>query len=79
MDSKPLTGRRVVLTRAPKHAREMVRALEGLGAEVLLLPTVEFAPPEDWRELDDALQKLSGFDAILFLSRNAVRYVFGRC
>jgi uroporphyrinogen-III synthase len=78
MGSKPLAGKRIVVTRAPKHAREMVRALEGLGAEVLLLPTVEFAPPEDWRGLDDALRRLSGFDAILFLSRNAVRYVFER-
>jgi uroporphyrinogen-III synthase len=79
MDSKPLAGKRLVVTRAPKHAREMVRVLEGLGAEVLLLPTVEFAPPEEWRELDEALSKLPSFDAILFLSRNAVRYFFNRC
>ena len=56
----------------------MVHALELLGAEVFLLPTVDFAPPEDWRALDDALRKLSSFDAVLFLSRNAVRYVFER-
>jgi uroporphyrinogen III methyltransferase/synthase len=79
MDSKPLAGRRLVITRAPEQAQEMIHALEALGAEVLLLPMVEFAPPEDWRELDDALRKLFGFDAILFLSRNAVRYVFKRC
>jgi uroporphyrinogen-III synthase len=79
MDSKPLAGRRLVITRAPEQAREMIQALEALGAEVLLLPMVEFAPPEDLRALDDVLRKLSGFDAILFLSRNAVRYIFGRC
>jgi uroporphyrinogen III methyltransferase/synthase len=79
MDKKPLAGKRVVVTRAPEQAQEMIRALESLGAEVLLLPMVEFAPPDDWRELDDALRKLSSFDAILFLSRNAVRYIFERC
>lgn len=79
MDSKPLAGKRLVITRAPEQAREMIHALEALGAEVLLLPMVEFAPPHDCRELDDALSKLSGFDAILFLSKNAVRYIFGRC
>ena len=79
MDRKPLAGKRLVITRAPEQAREIIRALEALGAEVLLLPMVEFAPPDDWRELDDALRKLSGFDAILFLSRNAVRYIFKRC
>jgi uroporphyrinogen-III synthase len=79
MDKKPLAGKRVVVTRAPEQATEMIRALESLGAEVLLLPMVEFAPPDDWRELDDALRRLSSFDAILFLSRNAVRYIFKRC
>jgi uroporphyrinogen-III synthase len=79
MDSKPLAGKRLVITRAPEQAQQLTQVLESLGAEVLLLPTVEFAPPVDWRELDDALQRLSSFDAILFLSRNAVRYVFGRC
>jgi len=79
MDSKPLAGKRLVITRAPEQAREMVNVLEALGAEVLLLPMVEFTPPEDSRGLDDALHKLPDFDAILFLSRNAVRYVFKRC
>ncbi len=54
-------------------------ALEKMGAEVISLPVVAFAPPEDWRALDEALRKLEGFDAILFLSRNAVRYIFQRC
>jgi len=79
MDNSALNGRRVVVTRAAEQAQELRRALESLGAEVLLLPTVAFAPPEDWREVDEALRKLSGFDAILFLSRNAVRYIFERC
>jgi uroporphyrinogen III methyltransferase/synthase len=79
MDSKPLAGKRIVITRAPDQALEMTRALESLGAEVLLMPTVDFAPPEDWQTLDAELRKLDGFDAILFLSRNAVRYIFERC
>ncbi len=76
---KRLAGKRIVITRAPEQSAEMVRALENLGAEVALLPVVAFAPPEDWRSLDDALRRLKGFDAILFLSRNAVRYIFQRC
>jgi len=68
-----------VLTRAPEQSGKMIAALEALGAEVLLLPMVEFAPADDWREVDEALRKLPGFDAILFLSRNAVRYIFRRC
>jgi uroporphyrinogen-III synthase len=79
MGSGPLAGKRIVITRVPEQAQELRQALESLGAEVLLMPTVAFAPPEDYRALDEALRKLSGFDAILFLSKNAVRYVFERC
>lgn len=76
---KPLAGKRIVITRAPEHSAELAGLLENMGAEVMMLPAVAFAPPEDRSALDNALRKLKGFDAILFLSRNAVRYVFGRC
>jgi uroporphyrinogen III methyltransferase / synthase len=75
---KPLAGKRIVVTRAADQAQELIRALDSLGAEVLLFPTVQFVPPEEWRELDEQLKKLDGFQAILFLSRNAVRYFFQR-
>jgi len=75
----PLAGKRIVVTRAPEQSGELVRLLENMGAEVLALPVVAFAPPEDWRALDGALRNLESFDAVLFLSRNAVRYVSGRC
>ncbi len=75
---KPLAGKRIVLTRAPEQAREWTHALEQLGAEIVLLPTVAFAPPEDSGPLDEELHRLNRFGAILFLSKNAVRYVFDR-
>ncbi len=69
-----LAGKRVVVTRAPEQASELIRALEALGAEVLLLPTVGFAPAEDPTELDAAFARLAEFDWILFTSQNAVRF-----
>ena len=72
-------GRRVVVTRAPEQASELMGVLEGLGAEVLLLPTIGFAPPEDWQLLDHELGKLERFDALLFVSKNAVQYILARC
>jgi uroporphyrinogen-III synthase len=74
-----LAGKCIVATRAPEQAGELVRELNARGAEVLLFPMIRFAPPEDWAPLDAALGKLSEFDAVLFLSANAVRYVFERC
>lgn len=75
---EPLAGKRVVVTRAPEQSQELVDALENLGAEVLLMPTVSFAPPEDSSELDATMRNKKDFDWILFTSQNAVRFVFQR-
>jgi uroporphyrinogen-III synthase len=74
----PLAGKHIVVTRAPEQAGELIRELERLGAKVLILPTVSFAPPADWQQLDEQLRQLDEFDALLFLSKNAVRYIFER-
>jgi uroporphyrinogen-III synthase len=71
---KPLTGKRIVVTRAEEQASELIRTLEHLGAEVTLVPAVAFEPPEDSGPLDRALQELSRFDWVLFTSQNAVRF-----
>ena len=76
---KPLANKRIVITRAPEQSRELAQALEHLGAEVISIPMVSFAPPEDLQKLDEHLRRLELFDAILFLSQNAVRYIFDRC
>jgi uroporphyrinogen-III synthase len=71
---KPLAGKRVVVTRAREQAGELTRALEHLGAEVILLPAVAFAAPEDSGPLDRALHELGRFGWVLFTSQNAVRF-----
>jgi uroporphyrinogen-III synthase len=76
---KPLAGRRIIVTRAPEQAQEQIDAFQRLGAEVILLPMVSFAPPEQWEEVDEQLGRLHLFDALLFLSKNAVRSIFDRC
>jgi uroporphyrinogen-III synthase len=76
---KALAGKRIVVTRAPEQARELVRTLEERGAQVVSLPLICFAPPESWEQLDEQLRQLGSFDAIVFLSQNAVRYTFDRC
>jgi uroporphyrinogen III methyltransferase / synthase len=74
----PLAAKRIIVTRAPEQASELIRALESLGADVLLLPTVGFAPAEEPAELDAALARLADFDWILFTSQNAVRFFCSR-
>jgi len=74
--SQPLTGKTVVVTRAPEQSQDLADALESLGATVLLLPTVSFVPSEDTEPLDSALRRLPQFDWILFTSQNSVRFLF---
>jgi uroporphyrinogen III methyltransferase/synthase len=76
--NQPLAGKRVVVTRAPEQAGELIRELERLGAEVLILPTVSFAPPSDWQPVDSALRAIGEFDWILLTSQNAVRFLAQR-
>jgi len=75
----PLAGKRIVVTRAPEQAVELIRELEGLGAEVLALPAVSFGDPADPAPLDQAIDALHSFHWILFTSQNAVRFFVKRC
>src|SRR4029077_2880669 len=76
--NQPLAAKRIVVTRAPAQPGELIRALERLGAEVLILPTVSFAPPSDWQPVDSALRAIDEFDWILLTSQNAVRFLAQR-
>jgi uroporphyrinogen-III synthase len=76
--NKPLAGKRVVLTRAPEQAAELAGRLHAMGAEVLLMPTVAFAPPENTSAVDAAIEQLDQFDWILLTSMNVVRFFIWR-
>jgi uroporphyrinogen-III synthase len=78
-DTRTLAGRRIIVTRAPEQADEIVGSLQALGAEVLLLPMVRFTAPSDTSDLDRAIASLDSFDWLLFTSANAVRFFLARC
>ena len=78
-EAKPLSGKRIVITRAVEQARDLKGRLENLGATILLLPAVSFSEPADAAELDRAIRSLNAFDWILFTSANAVRFFAVRC
>jgi uroporphyrinogen III methyltransferase/synthase len=77
-ESRPLHGRRVLVTRSREQAPALAAALRGAGAEPVVLPLLELAPPADWRELDAALARPEGYDALLLTSANAVRALASR-
>jgi uroporphyrinogen III methyltransferase/synthase len=77
-ESRPLFGKRVLVTRPRHQAADMVRQLEELGATTLLLPTVEVSEPLDWSPVDAALARLTTFQWLVFTSVNGVHFFLRR-
>ncbi|HVA95173.1 MAG TPA: uroporphyrinogen-III synthase [Candidatus Dormibacteraeota bacterium] len=77
--TRPLHGKRIVVTRAIEQARGMKDFLEKRGATVLLLPAVSFSEPADATKLDRAIGSLDEFEWVLFTSANAVRFFSKHC
>ena len=71
-DSRPLFGRRVLVTRPREQAAELVDLLTALGADSVEAPMIRMAPPEDPDPLLRAAAKPEAFDWIVFTSANAV-------
>ncbi len=74
----PLFGQRVVVTRPSDESDRSAASLEALGAEVLIAPTVQILPLEDFGPLDDAIGRLGSFDWLVFTSGNGVRHFLDR-
>src|ERR1700678_3577163 len=68
--TRPLAGRRILITRARHQAGRLAEALEAQGAGVLRLPTIEIVPPETYAHLDAVLEVMSGFDWLIVTSAN---------
>jgi uroporphyrinogen III methyltransferase/synthase len=71
-DRRPLSGRRIVVTRARAQASDFAAALEALGAEVVQFPVIRIAPAEDPEPLRQAAAQAGTFDWIVFTSANGV-------
>ncbi|MCS6841633.1 MAG: uroporphyrinogen-III synthase [Roseiflexus sp.] len=72
MEVRRLQGKRVVVTRAVERAEGLASALRDQGAEVLVCPTIAYAPPDDPEPLEAALEHLDQYDWIIFTSVAAV-------
>jgi uroporphyrinogen III methyltransferase/synthase len=70
----PLFGQRIVVTRDRQQSSELAEPLESLGAEALLLPTIEIREAANPQPLHDAIARLESYDWLIFTSANGVRY-----
>ncbi len=71
-DSRPLFGKRILVTRPREHAADLADRLEAMGAEAIVAPMIRIVPPEDYGPLDQACARAREFDWIVFASANAV-------
>ncbi len=71
-EARPLFGRRILVTRARAQAADLADALEALGAEPVLFPTIRIAPPADPVPLLQAAREIAFYDWVIFTSVNGV-------
>jgi uroporphyrinogen III methyltransferase/synthase len=72
--TKPLLGRRVLVTRAAGQAKALSSKLQVLGATTIEVPTIEIEPPTNTDQLDSAIKNLGNYDWIIFTSVNGVDF-----
>lgn len=73
-DSRPLFGRRIVVTRAREQASSLVERLGLLGAAVIELPVIAIVDPPDGGEaLRAAARRISDYDWVVLTSANGAR------
>ena len=72
-DTKPLFGKRILVTRARAQTSEFAELLEANGAEVIQFPTIEIHP----LRIDHAyIHTISEYDWVIFTSVNAVEIFY---
>jgi uroporphyrinogen III methyltransferase / synthase len=75
-ETRPLFGRKIVVTRSRKQASTLASRLRNLGADVIELPTIRIEPPRDLLEFGQLVQEAHQYDWIVFTSVNGVTAFF---
>jgi uroporphyrinogen III methyltransferase / synthase len=75
-ESRPLFGKRIVVTRTRKQAGALSKQLRFLGADVYELPTIRIVPPEDLWEFGELVRDAYQYDWLIFTSPNGVDAFF---
>jgi uroporphyrinogen III methyltransferase/synthase len=71
-ETRPLFGRRIVVTRATQQASVLSEKLSELGAEVIEMPATRIARL-DLSPLRDAIRRISDYQWLIFTSQNGVK------
>ena len=75
-ENKPLSGRRIVVTRPAGSSADWRTRLEAQGAEVIELPLIQVTKDVNLETLAEVFQGLRSYEWIIFTSVNGVKYFF---
>ena len=76
--TRPLSGCRVLVSRAKKQAGALSSELRKLGCDVIEIPFIEIQPPRSYQPLDSALRKIVDYEWLILTSVNGVTALFDR-
>lgn len=76
--SRALEHLRVLVLRPEHQASRLAGILQAQGAEPVLVPAIRILPPAGWTEIDRAIERLDGFDWVVFTSVNGVESFLSR-
>jgi uroporphyrinogen III methyltransferase/synthase len=76
--TKPLLGRKILITRPRERASRFAALLREDGAEPVEVPTIQIVPPSSWGPLDRALMAIRRYQWLVFTSVTGVQAFFGR-
>lgn len=71
-ETRPLFGKRILMTRPREQAGELSQLLAGYGGDPIECPTIQVVAPESWKELDEAIADLRRYQWLVFTSVNGV-------
>jgi uroporphyrinogen III methyltransferase/synthase len=75
-ETRPLFGKRIVVTRTRKQAGGLSSALRQLGADVFELPTIRIDPPKDLFAFAELVRDAHTYEWVVFTSPNGVTAFF---
>jgi uroporphyrinogen III methyltransferase/synthase len=75
-ETRPLFGKRIVVTRTRRQAGALSGGLRSLGADVFEMPTIRIEPPKDLYEFGQLVQDTHSYDWLVFTSPNGVNAYF---
>ncbi|HEX8312783.1 MAG TPA: uroporphyrinogen-III C-methyltransferase [Chthoniobacteraceae bacterium] len=75
-ETRPLFGKRIVVTRTRKQAGSLSAGLRNLGADVFELPTIRIDPPKDLLAFAELVRDVHTYEWLVFTSPNGVTAFF---